>query len=379
MFDLVLRNGRVVDPAQSVDAVGDVAFTDGKVAAIGPNLGPAQADRDCTGLVVTPGLIDLHTHVYWGGTSLGVDPDEYARGSACTTLIDAGSAGPGNMHGFRRHVIERSDVRIVPFLHISFAGIFAFSNEVMVGEGMDLRLLNPRVCLEVAKRDADLVAGIKVRIGGGTSGINGIEPLRMAMEVAEHAGLPVMAHLDNPPPYRPEVMAALRPGDILTHCFRSFPNAPAAADGRVHQDVLDARARGVIFDIGHGKGSFGFDTAMAMLKNGFLPDVISSDVHILSIDGPAYDLLITMSKFLALGVALSDVVRMATINPARAARLTDRGTFRVGMLGDASVLNIAQGEFEYVDSLGETITGPQRLDCAAIVLGGRVWHEQGNS
>jgi len=142
--------------------------------------------------------------------------------------------------------------------------------------------------------------------------------------------------------------------------------------------VQEARARGVIFDIGHGKGSFGFDTAMAMLKNGFLPDVISSDVHTLSIDGPAYDLLITMSKFLALGVALPDVVRMATINPARAARLTDRGTFRVGALGDASVLNIARGEFEYVDSQGETMTGPERLDCAAIVLGGRVWHEQGN-
>jgi dihydroorotase len=378
MFDLVLKGGRVVDPAQSLDGVMDVAFTDGRVAAVGPNLGPAQESRDCTGLVVTPGLIDLHAHVYWGGTSLGVDPDSYARASACTTLIDAGSAGPGNMHGFRRHVIEQSDVRIVPFLNISFAGIFGFSNEVMVGECLDLRLLNPRVCLAVAKRDSDLVAGIKVRIGGGTSGINGIEPLRMALEVAEHSGLPVMAHLDNPPPYRPEVMQALRSGDILTHCFRSFPNTPVTADGRVQQDVQEARARGVIFDIGHGKGSFGFDTAMAMLKNGFLPDVISSDVHTLSIDGPAYDLLITMSKFLALGVALPDVVRMATINPARAARLTDRGTFRVGALGDASVLNIARGEFEYVDSQGETMTGPERLDCAAIVLGGRVWHEQGN-
>ena len=378
MFDLVLKGGRVVDPAQSLDGVMDVAFADGRVAAVGPNLGPAQDSRDCTGLVVTPGLIDLHAHVYWGGTSLGVDPDSYARASACTTLIDAGSAGPGNMHGFRRHVIEQSDVRIVPFLNISFAGIFGFSNEVMVGECLDLRLLNPRVCLAVAKRDSDLVAGIKVRIGGGTSGINGIEPLRMALEVAEHSGLPVMAHLDNPPPYRPEVMRALRSGDILTHCFRSFPNTPVTADGRVQQDVQEARARGVIFDIGHGKGSFGFDTAMAMLKNGFLPDVISSDVHTLSIDGPAYDLLITMSKFLALGVALPDVVRMATINPARAARLTDRGTFRVGALGDASVLNIARGEFEYVDSQGETMTGPERLDCAAIVLGGRVWHEQGN-
>ena len=375
MFDLVLKGGRVVDPAQSLDGVMDVAFSEGRVAAVGPELGPAQDVRDCAGLLVTPGLIDLHSHVYWGGTSLGVDPDEYARASGITTLIDAGSAGPGNLHGFRRHVIEQSDVRIVPFLNISFAGIFAFSPEVMVGECIDLRLLNPRVCLEVAKRESDLVAGIKVRIGGGTSGINGIEPLRMALEVAEHAGLPVMVHLDNPPPYRPEVMRALRAGDILTHCFRPFPNSPATADERIHQDVLDARARGVIFDIGHGKGSFGWKTANIMLKNGFLPDVISSDVHSLSINGPAYDLLITMSKFLALGVPLPEVVRAATINPARAARLSDRGTFRVGALGDASVLSIAQGEFEYVDAIGETMTGNQRLDCTAIVLGGRVWQE----
>ncbi|MSP05371.1 MAG: amidohydrolase/deacetylase family metallohydrolase [Acetobacteraceae bacterium] len=378
MFDLVLKGGRVIDPAQSLDGVMDVAFTDGRVAAIGPNLDPGQNNRDVSGLLVTPGLIDLHAHVYWGGTSMGVDPDDYARGSGITTLIDAGSAGPGNMHGFRRHVIERSDVRIVPFLNISFAGIFAFSHEVMVGECMDLRLLNPRVCLAVAKRDSDLVAGIKVRIGGGTSAINGIEPLRMALEVAEHAGLPVMAHLDNPPPYRPEVMRALRAGDILTHCFRPFPNTPVTADGRVHQDVLEARARGVIFDIGHGKGSFGFETAMAMVKNGFLPDVISSDIHTLSIEGPAYNLLITMSKFLALGVALPEVIRMATINPARAARLSDRGTFRVGALGDASILTLAHGQFEYEDALGKKMTSPERLDCTAIVLGGRLWHEQGN-
>jgi dihydroorotase len=377
MFDLVLKGGRVIDPAQNLDGVMDVAFKDGTVAALGPELGPGQDERNCAGLLVTPGLIDLHAHVYWGGTSLGVDPDQYARASAVTTLIDAGSAGPGNMHGFRRHVIERAEVRIVPFLNISFAGIFAFSNEVMVGECLDLRLLNPRVTLEVAKREAGLVAGIKCRIGGGTSGINGIEPLRMAIEVAEHAGLPVMAHLDNPPPYRPEVMRALRPGDILTHCFRPFPNAPATHDGRVHADVLEARQRGVIFDIGHGKGSFGFETAMAMVQNGFLPDVISSDVHTLSIDGPAYDLLITMSKFLALGVPLPEVVRAATINPARAARLADRGTLRPGALGDASILNLATGEFEYVDSLGMTRLGGARLDCVGIVLGGRVWHEQG--
>ena len=195
-------------------------------------------------------------------------------------------------------------MRILPFLNISFAGIFALSKEINVGECRDLALLNPRVCLEVAKADADLVVGIKVRVGGNASGASGIAPMEMALEVAEHAGLPLMTHLDAPPPYRSDVMPRLRKGDILTHCFRPFPNTPVAPDGAVREDVLAARERGVIFDIGHGKGSFGYETAMAMLKQGFLPDVISSDIHVVSIDGPAYDLLTTMSKFLALGVPL---------------------------------------------------------------------------
>jgi dihydroorotase len=165
MFDLVLRGGRVIDPAQKLDETLDVGFADGKVAQLGHGLGEAKVTKDVTGKMVVPGLIDLHTHVYWGGTSLGVDPDDYARFSGVTTVIDAGSAGPGNIHGFRKHVIERSEVRILPFLNISFAGIFALHWDVSFGECTDLRLLNPKVCLEVAKQQADLVVGIKVRIG----------------------------------------------------------------------------------------------------------------------------------------------------------------------------------------------------------------------
>ena len=321
MFDLVLNGGRVIDPAQKIDETLDVAFAGGKVASIGKGLGPATTTRDVPGKLVVPGLIDLHTHVYWGGTSLGVDPDSYAKFSGATTLVDAGSAGPGNIHGFRKHVIERSEVRILPFLNISFAGIFALHWDVNFGECTDLRLLNSRVCLAVAKEQADLVVGIKVRIGGGTSGVLGIEPMRIAMEVAEHAGLPLMVHLDLPAPSREDVLRRLRRGDIITHCFRPFPNAPAAADGGVYEDVLEARARGVIFDIGQGRGSFGFATAMQMLKNGFLPDVISSDVHLTSIGGPAYNMLVTMSKFLKLGVPLVEVIRASTINAASAIRL----------------------------------------------------------
>ena len=185
MFDLVLKGGRVIDPAQGLDERLDVAFAGGNIAELGPDLAGGQQTRDVSGMMVAPGLIDLHTHVYWGGTSLGVDPDEYAKNSGITTVIDAGSSGPGNMMGFRRHVIERSEVRILPFLNISFAGIFALSKEINVGECRDLSLLNPKVCLDVAKAQADLVVGIKVRVGGNASGASGIAPMEIALEVAD--------------------------------------------------------------------------------------------------------------------------------------------------------------------------------------------------
>jgi dihydroorotase len=373
MFDLVLKGGRVVDPAQGIDAVLDVAFAAGRVAALGTDLGAAEQVRDVGGCIVTPGLIDLHTHVYWGGTSLGIDPDAYAKSSGCTTLIDAGSAGAGNIHGFRRHVIERAEVRVLPLLNISFGGIFGFHWDVSVGECTDPRLLNAVVCLRAAREQADLVVGIKVRVGTNTSAALGAMPVRIAREVAEHAGLPLMTHLDSMPPARAEVLGLLRRGDMLTHCFRPFPNAPAAADGGVEPDVLAARARGVIFDIGHGRGSFGFATAQQMLKCGFPPDVISSDVHLTSIDGPAHDLLTTMSKFLGMGVPLGEVVRMSTINAARAVRREDRGTLKPGLLGDASVLALERGRFTLTDVVGETLECAEKLACRGIVLGGRWW------
>lgn len=374
MFDLLLIGGRVIDPARDIDGILDIAFTNGRVAAVGRNLGDAVHARDVSGKIVVPGLIDLHTHVYWGGTSAGVDPDAYAKDSGCTTLIDAGSAGPGNIHGFRKHVIERAEVRIVPFLNIAFPGIFALHWDVHFGECSDLRLLNSRVALQAAKEHADLIRGIKVRVGGNTSGALGIIPMQMALEVAEHAGLPLMGHLDAPPPPRAEVIKLLRRGDILTHCFRPYPNAPVAPNGSVYEDVMDARARGVIFDIGHGRRAFGFDTAMAMLKISFLPDVISSDVHLTSVGGPAYSMLVTMSKFLRLGVSLKEVIRASTINPARAVRLDDRGTLGVGLLGDATILEIEDGDFTFTDVVGETLKAKQQLACRGIVLRGKWWH-----
>ena len=185
--DLVLKNGRVIDPSQGIDRVTDVAFADGKVAEVGDGL-DARDSRDVTGLIVTPGLIDLHTHVYWGGTSLGVDADGLARTSAVTTSVDAGSAGPGNFHGFRKHVIERSDARILAYLHVSFAGIFAFSKTVMVGESHDIRLMAAREAVDVANANRDVIVGIKVRIGRIASGPSGIAPLAVALEAARRPG-----------------------------------------------------------------------------------------------------------------------------------------------------------------------------------------------
>lgn len=374
MSHLILTGGRIIDPANGRDEIADIAFKDGRVAEIGRSLPPGGADIvDVAGRLVVPGLIDLHTHVYWGGTSLGVEAEAVARKSGTTTFVDAGSAGPGNFHGFRRHVIEPSPVRILPILNISHAGIFAFSATVMVGECADLRLLDPRDCVRVINANRDLIVGVKVRVGRTAGGNSGIAPLDMALEVAEEVGLPVMAHLDHPPPSRLAVLARLRRGDILTHCFRPFPNAPVAPDGRVREEVAAARERGVVFDIGHGGGSFGFRTAEGMLAAGFLPDVISSDVHQLSINGPAFDQITTMSKLLSLGMPLADVIRAGTIAPARAIGRPELGQLAPGAVGDASVLDLAEGAFDYRDVLGETRRGRQRLGAGGLVVGGRWW------
>jgi dihydroorotase len=380
-FDLVLRGGRVIDPSQKLDAAIDVAFCGGKVAMVGSALKVDLGTdvRDVAGYIITPGLIDLHTHVYWGGTSIGIDAEEFCRTSGVTTAIDTGSAGPGNFAGFRKHVIEPSQVRILAYLHISHAGIYGFSHRVMVGESEEIRLLNPSDAVEVAENNRDLIVGIKVRVGRNSSGTSGIVPLEIALEVADEVGMPLMAHIDDPPPSYEEVVARLRPGDVLTHAFRPFPNSPATAQGTVKKVVLEARERGVLFDIGHGKGSFAFKTARAMLANGFYPDTISSDIHILCINGPAFDQVTTMSKFLCMGMPLAEVVRASTVNAAMALRRPELGSLKVGSVGDATLISVKEGRFDYVDVVGEHLIGDRKIVSEGVVIGGRWWHPNGQS
>jgi dihydroorotase len=375
-FDLILKGGRIIDPSQNLDRTADIGFAAGKVARIGADLAadPATDVRDVSGHIVSPGLIDLHTHVYWGGTSLGIDAEEFCRISGVTTCIDTGSAGPGNFAGFRKHVIDVSAVRILAYLHVSFAGIYAFSKTVMVGESEELRLMAPAEAVQVAEENRDVIIGIKVRVGRNSSGTSGSAPLDIALQAANEAGLPLMCHIDFPPPSYEDVLERLRPGDVLTHAFRPFPNAPVNPQGKVKEAVVRARRRGVLFDIGHGKGSFAFKTARGMLANGFYPDTISSDVHALCINGPAFDQVTTLSKFLCLGMPLNDVIAATTVNAAMALKRPELGSLKPGSIGDATILSVQQGKFDYVDVVGEHMAGDKRIVSEGVVIAGQWWH-----
>ncbi len=270
-----------------------------------------------TGCIVTPGLIDLHTHVYWGGTSLGVDADAYGRQSGVTTCVDTGSVGPGNYPGFLKHVIKPAQTRILAYLNISFAGIYGFSGTISVDEAKDMRLMAVREAVAMALDNPESVIGIKVRIGKRAGGTSSLAPLDLALDAADPAGLPLMCHIDEAPPTYSVILDRLRPGDGLTHAFRPFPNAPVLAGGTVYEAVHSARARGVIFDIGHGMGSFYWDTARAMMAAGFSPDTISSDMHALCLHGLAWDPMRTMTKLLALCMPLPALVTATTTASAR--------------------------------------------------------------
>ncbi|WP_226782663.1 amidohydrolase/deacetylase family metallohydrolase [Oceaniglobus trochenteri] len=371
-FDLLVRGGRLVDPATGTDGPRDIAITGDRIAAIDSDIPSDRARRviDAGGAIVTPGLIDMHSHVYWGGTPLGVDPDLIAAQSGTTTFVDAGSAGAGNFLGFRRHVIERSKVRIIAYLNISFGGIFGFSNKVMVGECGDLALLDPREAVACGRDHADMIVGVKVRSGRIAGGNSGIAPVDIAVEAADRLHLPVMAHIDEPPPGRLEVLSRMRQGDVLTHCCRPFPNSALLGNGHIRGDMFAARERGVLFDLGHGAGSFDFSVAQKMIAEGFVPDMISSDVHLFNIHGPAFDLLVCMSKMMALGLSLGDALRGATVGPAKAIGRPELGTLAVGGPADVAVLREKAGDCRFRDSTGALMQATRILVSDGIVAGG---------
>ncbi|MEP7239950.1 MAG: amidohydrolase/deacetylase family metallohydrolase [Devosia sp.] len=370
-YDLVLKGGRLIDERNRLDGLFDVALKGGKIAAVAKAIDPASAQvTDVTGCIVTPGLIDIHTHVYHKATSLSVDPGLVARRAALTTLIDAGSAGAGNYDGFRDYVMAHSPYRILAFLNISFPGIFGFDKDVQIGEATARAMLPVHRCVEKIEANRDRLIGVKVRIGGLVTGDLGLGALELALEAANAVDLPLMTHIGHPPPSYTDVVNMLRPGDILTHCYRPEPNSAIGPDGKVLEAVWKARERGVLFDIAHGMGAFGYETAEAALKDGFKPDLISSDVHVIAIDGPGYDLLHTMSKLLNCGLTLAEIVGMSTSRPALAIRRPDLGHLGVGASADISVLREVQSDYVFADVVGQRRQGTTLLHPVACYVGG---------
>jgi dihydroorotase len=371
-YDLVLKGGRVLDERNGVDDVLDVAIKAGKIAAVGKGLATGRARvADLSGAIVAPGLIDIHTHVYHKATSLSIDPGFIARRSGTTTLVDAGSAGAGNYDGFRDYVMAQSPYRIFAFLNVSFPGIFGFDKGVSIGEATLREMLPVDRCIAKIEANRDRIVGVKVRIGGPVTGELGLGALELALEAANAVGLPLMTHIGPAPPSYAEVVSMLRPGDILTHCFRPEPNSAVAADGRVLEEVRAARERGVLFDIAHGMGAFGYRTTEAALKDGFPPDLISSDVHVIAVEGPGFDLLHTMSKLLNCGLTLPEAIGMSSNRPALAIRRPDLGHLGVGAPADITVLRRVDCDYLFEDVVGTTRRGSTLLQPVAVYLEGK--------
>ncbi|MEX2581450.1 MAG: amidohydrolase/deacetylase family metallohydrolase [Verrucomicrobiales bacterium] len=346
-YDWLIRGGRVVDPLNNLDSIRDVAVQDGRIAAVSEALDPESAQEvfDARGLLVVPGLIDLHMHGYDLVTPLGLDVDHYCLGRGVTTAVDAGSAGCDTFAGFRAFAAERFRTRLLAFLHISrtglsFAGLGG-DNEVP-GELESLRFANARDCADCIEANRDLIVGVKIRLSDSIAdgGRNEAEAYRRAREASAAVGLPLMVHHNfSTVPYE-DCPGKLSAGDIWTHCYHGFPSSIVDPETRrVHPVVRAAAERGVLFDVGHGQGSFNWTVAEIAVGEGFWPRTISSDLHRGTAEGPCYDLLMVMSRLLHLGMPLDAVIRATTCDVASSIGRENRlGALSVGREADITVL-----------------------------------------
>lgn len=366
-YDLLLAGGDVIDVGGGHVGRNDVAVRGGTIAAVAPDL-PRDAARevvDVGGRLVTPGLVDLHTHVHPEATYWGIDPDPVAWYSGVTTWVDAGSAGAYTIDSLRAAARDMR-VRVKALLNISAVGLTAAH-----GECRDLDQLDVDLAIATVAANRDLVAGVKVRMDGKTIGSHGLEPLRRAREVAGAAGVPVMVHIGVPPPTVDDVLGLLRPGDIVTHCASGLAAGMLDGDG-LAPAVIRAHADGIRFDIGHGSGGFAYDVLEAQLEVGVLPYTISSDLHARCLYGPVFDLPTTMTKLLAVGLPLEYVVAAATVHPARALNLPGGvGTLAVGAPADIAVFRLDVGSFELADAHQQHRTADRRLVNEVTYVAGR--------
>ena len=368
---LLLKGGRVIDPRSGLDGPADVALSGGRIEAVERSIAPQPGDEtfDCRGMIVTPGWVDLHTHLYWGATTWGLLPDPQCLATGVTAAVDAGSAGWANFPGFHAFIARPARIRVYAFTHISGIGL----TYPLVGEMEDLRFADAELTAAAVTEYSDISVGVKVRQGIAQVGKNGVEPLRLAVEAAEAADTRVMAHIAAGVPLD-SVLELLRPGDIVTHCFQGRGDTVLGGGENVLPYVLEARERGVLFDVGHGSGSFHYPTGRRAIESGFLPDVISSDLHSLSVSGPAFDLPATASKFLNMGMSLTDAVRAVTLSPAAAVGLEgELGSLTPGLEADASVFEMVEEERVFVDTHGNEETGVLHFQTRATIRAGELW------
>lgn len=370
-YDLVIRGGTLLDPAQSIHQRRDVAFKNGKVAAVAPAIdSPATRVINAAGKLVVPGLVDAHVHIFEGVSHYGINPDHTCLAHGATTVVDAGSAGADTFDGFRKYVIEASATRILAHVNISSMGMI--SREV--GELDDIKWASVPKALAAVEKHRDVVLGIKVRL---TRELNcsesaGIKPLYLAREAADAAGLPIMVHpQDSWAESLDQVLAVMRAGDVMTHMYHGMRHGILDEDGKIRPSVLAARDRGVIFDVGHGEGSFDWEICEQALAQEFAPTTISSDLHRYNVNGPVFDLVTTVSKFLMLGMSLEDAIARVTAIPAKVVGMEGRiGTLAPGAEGDAVVLDLEEGDFPFMDSRRVVRHGNLRLVPLAVVKAG---------
>jgi dihydroorotase len=370
-FDVLIKGGTVIDPGSDVEGELDVAVANGQIAAIEAGIDPSRATEviDATGQYVTPGLIDLHTHVYWGASYWGVEPDPITARSGVTTWLDVGTAGAYSFPGFRRWIIEPSKSRIFALLNISSIGLIGPSWELANLDYCDVALGQT-----IVEMNRDVIVGIKARIDSSTTRGTGLAPLGFARELADAVDLPLMVHIGVGPPKVEDLVEYLRPGDILTHCCTGNSMKIVDDAGVMLPPYAELRERGLILDVGHGTGSFSFKVAEQMLEQGILPDVISTDIHQLAIQGPMFDMPTTLSKFLNLGMTVSQVIQCASSAPAKAMRHPELGTLQVGSAADIALFRIEEGDYLFQDVRMDERRGTKRLINTLTMIDGETLH-----
>jgi dihydroorotase len=370
--DVLIRGGMVIDPSQEISAPRDVAVTGDRIAALAEDLSDYQAEHtiDARGQLVVPGLIDLHVHAYTH-SPFGLDPDPLCAAGGVTTMLDAGTAGSNNFAAFRRDGIDRSQTQLLALVNLSCIGLVAAS----LGELLDPRYADPDGVVQTIRSHPDVAVGVKIRAGKHIigEGEQGWANLRAAIRAARESETWLMVHIGESPMSIPKLAESLAPGDCITHCFKGGSTRVTDDNGKIYPEIKEAAERGVIFDVGHGYGSFQWEIAQAALDCSFEPTTISTDLHTKNIHGPVYDMPTTMSKFLLLGVPIERVIEMSTTRPAKILKRDNEiGTLRVGTVADIAILQKHEGKFNFTDSYRQTRVGNELLTAATTIRRGEI-------